>query len=559
MTPAALLHGYALAYAPAGKPLWPYGDAALTLAMGAGLGLLVAATMLLRRLGVSAEATRTLAHVATALAVATVPWGFASLVGPALLALAFAVVNVWAVRQRHLGALHDARPGSYGTVAMPLALVAAVVLFHPRTDGFTGTAWTMAWTTLAFADPVAGAVGRRYGRGQAKSWAGSAAFFAVALAVSLVGLILWQRSQGGPVAPQLSIERDFAGALYPPLLVHALTAAAVMTTCEWLGRRGWDNLFVVLGGYFALVAVLSTSTFGNTTWVWMPLVGALAFAGASYRMRWLSGSGAVAAGLFAWLVLLAGSWPYLLSGAGFFVLSSLLSRWNRRRSATADALAEKGHRRDAAQVAANGFVAAAALALGHGPLVLGAWTGAFAAAAADTWATEIGTRFGGTPRLITTGRPVPTGTSGGISLAGLLGGLAGAAAVGALTWAGLGMIRLEAAVPFAGAGTFGQIGAVAAHPVRALVGWIVLALAAGLAGSLFDSLLGATVQRRFCRPDGTLTEKPTTDGLPNEPAGGWRGMTNDTVNLAATLVGALAGLAVANLFARYGALVSLPP
>ena len=555
MTLPSLLHGYALEYTGPLMPLWPYGDAALTLAMGAGLGLLVAVAMLLRQNGVSADATRTFVHVLTALAVAAVPWLFASPLGPMTLALVFAAVNLWAIRHRKLDALHAARPASYGTVAMPLALVFAFVLFEPRTTGFTATAWTIAWTILALADPVAGAVGRRYGHGGAKSWAGSAAFFVVAFATSLAGLILWQASQGGPVAPRLATNGDGVGPLYPPLLAHAAAAAAVATACEWLGRRGWDNLFVVLGVYFALVTMAVRYQLPDAAWAWMPVVGALAFAGAAYRLRWLSGSGAVAAGLFAWLVLLKGGWPYLLSGAGFFVLSSLLSRWNRRRSASVDAIAEKGHRRDAAQVAANGFVAAVALALGHGPLVLAAWVGAFAAAAADTWGTEIGTRFGGTPRLVTTGRKVPAGTSGGISAAGLLGGLAGAAVVGTLAWIGLAMIRLEAAVPFAGSVTFGQLGAVAAHPLRTFAAWTAVALAAGLTGSLFDSLLGATVQRRFRCADGTLTEKPTTDGLPNEPAGGWRWMTNDTVNFAATLVGAL----VASFLDLSHFLMTLPP
>lgn len=557
MTPESLLHGYALEYADDVARLWPYGDGALTLVLGIGLGGLVAVAMLLRRQGVSAEATRTLVHVATALAVAAVPWVFETFLGPVLLALAFAVVNLWAIRRKKLGALHAARPASYGTVAMPLALVLGFVLFQPSTAGFASAAWTLAWLVLALADPVAGAVGRRYGHGGAKSGAGSAAFFALAFAVTFAGLIVWQASQGGPVAPRIATGPCIIGPLnawFPPLLPHALAVAAVMTACEWLGRRGWDNLLVVLGGYFALTTM--AHQLPDTAWVWMPLAGALAFAVASYRLRWLSGSGAVAAGLFAWLVLEDGSWVYLLSGAGFFVFSSLLTRWNRRRSASADDLAEKGHRRDAVQVAANGFVAAVALALGHAPM--GAWVGAFAAAAADTWATEIGTRFGGTPRLVTTGRKVPVGTSGGISGAGLLGGMAGALVVGALAWLGLWMCGMDIVGGFGGKTTFGQIGAAAAYPLRTLAGWTAVALAAGLAGSLFDSLLGATVQRRFRRPDGTLTEKPASDGLPNEPAGGWRWMTNDTVNFAATLVGALVGGAAAAFLERYFGLMTLP-
>lgn len=506
-------------------PLWPYGDAALTLGLAVALGLLVALAAALRRAGASAATTRTLVHVATALAVAAVPWGFRTATGPVLLAIAFAGVNAWAVRRRRLAALHAARPDSYGTVAMPLALVALGVwdgLAHPA-------AWAIAWTTLALADPLGGWAGRRFGpEGAPKSWAGSLAFFAAALAIALVALSV----RPSPPAPNL--------------VAHALAFAAVTAACEWLGRRGWDNLLVVLGGYFVLAYAAPGA---GSVAAWLALPVALAFGYASFRLRLLSGSGAVAAALFAWLVLVGGSLPYLLSGVGFFLISSLLSRWNRGRSTSAEAIAEKGHRRDAYQVAANGFAGALALAGAAAglfgldspaPLVL--WTGAFAAAAADTWATEIGTRFGGTPRLVTSGRAVPRGTSGGVSLAGLLGGAAGAAVVGALAVAGvwaIGRFGLER-------GALGPdvVAETQTAPADLLVRFGGIALAAGLAGSFVDSLLGATVQRRFRRADGALTEKPATDGVPNAPAGGWAWMTNDTVNLLATVAGALVALAL---------------
>src|SRR5258705_5645214 len=92
----------------------------------------------------------------------------------------------------------------------------------------------------------------------------------------------------------------------------------------------------------------------------------------------------------------------------FFISSSLLSTKQTSRN----------HR----QVLANGGVAAlAALA--------GSWigfAGALAAAAADTWASEIGRHSRTLPRLITNGRPVPAGTDGGMTLLGTAGGIAGA-------------------------------------------------------------------------------------------------------------------------------------
>ena len=89
-------------------------------------------------------------------------------------------------------------------------------------------------------------------------------------------------------------------------------------------------------------------------------------------------------------------------------------------------------------------------------------------ATADTVSSEIGQAFGGTPRLLTTLRPVQPGTDGAISLRGTLSGLACAALVAAVSgWA----LRLHAAE-------------------------LILAFAAGAAGLFFDSLLGATVERK---------------------------------------------------------------
>lgn len=202
-------------------------------------------------------------------------------------------------------------------------------------------------------------------------------------------------------------------------------------------------------------------------------------------MRWLTRRGAAAALAVGLATAWGMGWRGCLLLLAFFISSSLLSRKTTRNER---------------QVIANGGVAALAALLGSWP----AFAGALAAATADTWATEIGARSRAEPRLLTSGAPVPAGTSGGITLLGTLGGFAGAAFIGVL--AGRGAVAV--------AGAFGMV---------------------------FDSFLGATLQGKFeCPRCGARTELSGT--VCHEPVRAVRGfawLDNDAVNLAATLAGAL--------------------
>jgi len=215
------------------------------------------------------------------------------------------------------------------------------------------------------------------------------------------------------------------------------------------------------------------------------------------------------------------SWGAIL--IAFFVASTLLSRAGaERKERRVGGIVAKGGERDATQVLANGGVyAAAALASMLAPGWPG-WTAvgaaALAAATADTWATEVGTLVGGVPRAITSLRPVPPGTSGGVTVAGTLASLAGAGFVAALAW-------------WAG------------WPGDAVRG----AAIGGFAGATADSLLGATMQaRRWCDRCAAATERAVhACGTPTRAAGGLVWLDNDRVNLAATVVGAGVGALLA--------------
>ncbi len=172
--------------------------------------------------------------------------------------------------------------------------------------------------------------------------------------------------------------------------------------------------------------------------------------------------------------------PSLLPLIALFLLTFTATRY-KRHAKEAVGLAEPRAGRRASQIVANLGVAGLCAALGFYPGTLAA----LAEATADTASSEIGQALGGPTWLLISLRPVAPGTDGGISLRGTAAGLAGAALVVLSGLAGL-------PSPHAAAVVF----------------------AAAAAGLLFDSLLGASVERR---------------GL----------IGNDLVNASSTLVSAL--------------------
>jgi len=230
----------------------------------------------------------------------------------------------------------------------------------------------------------------------------------------------------------------------------------------------------------------------------------------------LDRSGAVAATFSGGIACAAGwSWAALL--ITYFVVTSALGRVGAAtRQRRTSGVVAKGGARDWWQVLANGgvFVVAATLhaagVTGDAVAALGA--ASLAAAAADSWATEIGTLSGGAPRSVLSFRRVPAGTSGAVSGQGTLAMLAGAAFMAA---------------------------------AALLLGWprhlAIPVLLGGIAGAVIDTLAGAMVQaRRRCPQCGTSTEQTRHEcGATTEPAGGITWMDNDAVNLVCTVAGGL--------------------
>lgn len=243
----------------------------------------------------------------------------------------------------------------------------------------------------------------------------------------------------------------------------------------------------------------------------------------AYRAHSLDRSGAYAAILVGTVVFGFGGWPWAVLLLTFFITSSGLSRAFRHRKQELGEKFAKGHERDAGQVLGNGGLAML-FVLVHAifPQSIAGWVGfaaSLAAVNADTWATELGVLNPAPPRMITDlRRRVEKGTSGGISLLGTIASLLGASVI---------------ALP-----------AVLFSPVGTLnAGHGLLIAACGLAGSLFDSYLGATVQAMYyCPADQKETEKHPLHNCGTETIQmrGWRWLDNDWVNFACSTFASLA-------------------
>lgn len=255
-----------------------------------------------------------------------------------------------------------------------------------------------------------------------------------------------------------------------------------------------------------------------------PLFRALAgFAGAciisaiAVRFRSLSLSGAAAA-TFVGTVASGAGWNFAAVLLVFFISATAVSRFRAQtKNQRLSRVIAKGNTRDPLQVLANGsvFVAAALWMIARpGEIAMFAAVAALAGACADTWATEIGSLSRSNPRSILSGKPVPAGTSGGVTILGVA-----AAAVGAAT---VGLAGMGAGMPPA---------------------IVVSCVVAGLAGASVDSLVGASLQsRRWCAACSEYTEREVHScGAPTSPAAGLSWLDNDKVNFICTLFAALVG------------------
>ena len=221
-------------------------------------------------------------------------------------------------------------------------------------------------------------------------------------------------------------------------------------------------------------------------WVYVILLFILGFI--TYYRKSLDIFGTAVMIIMGIIIIFSAGANWLLLIVLFLVMSLVATKYSRKYKMS---LGEFEGRRTSKNVISNGVVACFMAAFGgyYLPFV-GGFIGAIATATADTLASEIGV-LDKDPRLITTFQKVDPGTNGAVSVLGTTIGIVGAAIIGIAAYL-LGIMH---------------------DPIIA----ITVSIISGTIGCFADSILGAVLENRHV-------------------------LTNEHVNLIATIVGALVGI-----------------
>ncbi len=412
--------------------------------------------------------TRKVVHIsmlAFAFLLPFLSWGEAA--GAALLALSFNLVVLPRLgvdlRKRTAGEASEPQPTLWtGILAYPISVLALVLLFGRRMEVVAA-----AWAMMALGDGLASVVGVAW-RGprlpwsKGKSWPGFVTFIA---AGSLGGFVLAHWT--APAVPGLR------------LLILCAATALVGAVVETIPIGLDDNFSVplVCGGFMFCASLIEWSALeSNLPYLGRRILLAVAVSGAlaliALGLKTVNRSGAALGFLVGVAIYMGYGYKSFLILLTFFLVGSVATRLGYAKKAARGHAEGRGGARSWREATANSlagaFFAVLVITTHYEAAFLVALVAAFAEAAGDTASSEIGQWLSGRAYMITTFKPVPAGQDGGISLVGSVAGLGTTTLVVAVGYA-LGLCRPETAA---------------------------IALGAGIAGNVLDSVMGATLERR---------------------------------------------------------------
>jgi uncharacterized protein (TIGR00297 family) len=399
-----------------------------------------------------------------------------------------------------------ARPGEgflSGQWLYPLSLAICFAVFPPF-------AAMGAWGAMAGGDAAASLFGRmlpfpKLPWNRQKTWTGFVAFVFAALAFSFAAIwwcppAIFLTTEGNPELP----------------FVWTLAVLAAVTGAIFESLRGPldDNLRVPIGvGAILTMAALflsystrnmpADSLVQPQNFLTAVLVNvALGFVVLSLRFSDLPG--ALLGIVLGTIVYFFAQWQGFLLFVLMVLVGSVLTKVGMKTKSALGTAEKREGKRGVANVAANLLgpaLCCLAYPNGGSPIWLMAFAGAIAAALADTAGSEVGPLGSREPVLITSRKRVPHGTNGAVSSMGMWAAVGACLIIAIAAWAS-GFFKL---VVFHGQ---------AVSIIRLTIASCIVIIA-GLAGTLIDSVLGATIESR------------------------WTGVGKGTVNFICTVVGAL--------------------
>ena len=429
---------------------------------------------------------RKIIHSMVGVAVSFSPFIFLSNIQPLILAVTFLIINLFSYKHNKLKSFHNLNRKTLGTIFFPLGFIIIAALFWEYKYNIA-----CCFMILAIADPLSSLTGENIKKphkynvgGDVKSYEGSMIMF---LSTFII-LYLFSNS----VFHQFDTLETFLAIM---LSCFAITIAEAMSI------KGSDNISIPLTAFF-FIEIFNTVNMGNFiigfSFV-ISLITIVLFY--FYKRKHLSLDGFLSSTLMAGLILGFGGLKYVLPIAIFFILSTLLSKVGMKN------LRESKSGRNASQVFANGGVGLVLCIFNHFyqmELIYIMFLASIAAANSDTWATEIGKLSRKRPKDIISGRSLNVGESGGITFIGLLGSMSGSFVIAAV-------------------GYFLDIN----------TSYLIILFISGFLGSIFDSILGSTLQSRFILIDGkTIKEEKEKDSYHYS---GLVSINNNSVNFLCTL------------------------
>ena len=474
----------------------------LTSSLGYIFFVIGIATVVAKKSQGASETSRKVVHILVGNWVFLTPL-FTELWAVVLVPFTFIIINSLSLKYTLISAM-ERNDDSLGTVYY------AVSLFFLSGLGFILGFRALPYIgvlTMAYGDGFAAITGKKWGKRKPfpfapqKSLAGSLTVAAAAFLATFGSLLYFQK--------EFSIERSFLFILFVALLNGIFSAFMELT-----GKKGCDNLTLPIGS--GLFAVLSME-FGTLQY-FLYLAAALAILVYASRKEAITPDGMVAALLTAVTLYTLGGFLLGFSLILFFILGTGVSKMKTKEKTEAEKTQEHTGARNWKQVLANSLpsvILSWIYFFTEEPIYLFLAFTVFSAAASDTFSSEIGMMSKGRVFHILTGKPLPMGVSGGVTLQGLVAGIVGSV-----------LLSLPILLAFG--------------PEEYLLGVLL-----GFFGTIIDSVLGASLQRKYEDVSGKLQDIPAH--AMDLPKKGFRLVSNNAVNLLSLTLVAIVGYVVTTL------------